>query len=327
MKLKVAIVGYGLSGKFFHASLIRELKELEVVAVVSSRVDEVVNDFPRAVSCSLEAAIEMSDIVVIATPHELHYEQAKLALEAGKHVVVEKPFTTTIKQAKELYRIANNKKIVLAIFYNRRFDADFLTIKKLIGNNSLGDIISIESHFDRFRPIPKKDAWREKKGPQSGIWWDLGPHLIDQALQLFGVPNDIDADIGMQRDGQADDYFNVTFKYNGGKRIRLHASCIVRDFGFRFRVHGTKGSALFKELDVQESQLRAGVSVGHEIFGIYPENAAAFSKGCGVEVEKGNYLAFYKELIKSIKMKEPSFITEEDVLFTMNLLLDKSLAT
>ncbi|MBH48196.1 MAG: oxidoreductase [Halobacteriovorax sp.] len=299
-KLRVALIGYGLSGKSFHSPLIKACPELVIAAVVSSRVDEIKKDLPQASIVSFEQALELSDLVVITTPHQLHFEQAKAALSAGKHVVVEKPFTASTAEAQELFKIANDKKLILKVFFNRRFDADFLTLKTLIQSGELGEIKTIESHFDRFRPTPKENAWREKAGAQSGIWWDLGPHLIDQALALFGKPQDIHYDIGKQRSGEADDFFDVTLKYDKGLRFHLRASCIVKDFGFRFRVHGTKGSVVFKKLDVQEEQLRGGKSPLDSDFGLYPKDAVEASQGVSVELKAGSYLKFYRELITSI---------------------------
>tara|TARA_R110000868_G_scaffold117600_3_gene312238 strand:+ start:34882 stop:35862 length:981 start_codon:yes stop_codon:yes gene_type:complete len=299
-QLRVALIGYGLSGKSFHSPLIKACPELVIAAVVSSRVDEIKKDLPQASIVSFEQALELSDLVVITTPHQLHFEQAKAALSAGKHVVVEKPFTASTSEAHELFKIANDKKLILKVFFNRRFDADFLTLKTLIQSGELGEIKTIESHFDRFRPIPKENAWREKAGAQSGIWWDLGPHLIDQALSLLGKPSDIIFDIGKQRQGEADDFFDVTMKYEKGVRFHLRASCIVKDFGHRFRVHGTKGSVLFKKLDVQEEQLRAGRSPLEAGFGFYPENAVEASEGVNIDLKPGCYLSFYRNLIASI---------------------------
>lgn len=319
--IKVSIVGYGLSGKCFHAPLIKVCPELDIVAIVSSRADEIKQDFPSAKQCTFDEALKQSDLVIITTPHQFHFEQAKAALLAGKHVVVEKPFTKTTQEATELFELAKQNKCNLKVFFNRRFDADFLTLKKLIESGSLGEIITIESHFDRFRPTPKENAWREKPGSQSGVWWDLGPHLIDQAIQLMGTPEDIDFDIGSQRHAPADDFFNVTMKYSGGRRIHLRASCIVKDFGFRFRVHGTKGSALFKTLDVQENQLRTGMSPSDSSFGVYPESSIKVSEGIMYKPEKGSYLNFYKDVISSIKENKSNDELEKEILFNTKVLL------
>ncbi len=320
--IKVALVGYGLSGKSFHAPLISSCSELEIVAVVSSRADEIKKDFPGVTICDFKKSLEISDLVIITTPHQLHFKQAKDALLAGKHVVVEKPFTQTLNEAQELFALAKDRGLFLSVFFNRRYDADFLTIKKLIDSKVLGEIISIESHFDRFRVEAKENAWREKSGPQSGVWWDLGPHLIDQALQLMGTPEDIDFDIARQRESvEADDYFDVTFKYPKGRRFHLRASCIVKDFGFRFRIHGTKGSALFEQLDVQESQLRSGMTPNDLAFGQYPADSFKISEGIRVELEKGSYLSFYQEVVKGIKTNLDQSVLKNEVLFNTTVLL------
>lgn len=319
-KINVAIIGYGLSGKSFHAPLIKACSEMNVVAVVSSRKDEIHTDFPAAKQCSFKEALEISDLVIITTPHQLHFEQAKAALEAGKHVVVEKPFTATTSEASQLFDLAKQKKRCLKVFFNRRYDADFLTIKEIIKKSTLGEIITIESHFDRFRPTPKENAWREKAGPQSGIWWDLGPHLIDQGLQLFGKPEAVVFDIARQRAGEADDFFDVTMKYSGARRIHLRASCVVKDFGFRFRIHGTKGSAVFKQLDVQESMLKANKNPLDHDFGLYPKESFLLSEGLNAELIKGDYLSFYKNLLVSIKSQTPDHADLEAILWGTNIL-------
>jgi len=320
-KMKVSIIGYGLSGKSFHAPLIKACPELDIVAIVSSRTDEIKKDFPKAKQCNFEEALNLCDLVIITTPHQFHFEQAKAALLAGKHVVVEKPFTATTQEATELFKLAKQNKCSLKVFFNRRFDADFLTLKNMIESGTLGDIITIESHFDRFRPTLKENAWREKPGSQSGVWWDLGPHLIDQAAQLMGIPDDIDFDIGSQRQTDTDDFFNITFKYTGGRRVHLRASCIVKDFGFRFRVHGTKGSVVFETLDVQENQLRSCMSVDDPEFGIYPTRSIKVSEGIKIHPEKGRYLNFYKDVISSIKENKSNDELEKEILFNTKVLL------
>mgnify|MGYP003642070561 CR=1 FL=1 len=319
-KIRVSLIGYGLSGKSFHTPLIRSCKELEIVAVVSSRIDEIKSDLPNAEVTSFEDALKLCDLVVITSPHQFHYEQAKAALGANKHVVIEKPFTATVSQAEELFAIAKQKKLSLKVFYNRRYDADFLTLRKMIESKTLGKIVTFESHFDRFRPTPKENSWREEKGPLSGIWWDLGPHLIDQALILFGQPKSVSYDIGMQRDGEADDFFDITLKYDQGLRVHLRASCIVKDFGYRFRAHGTKGSVVFKVLDTQESQLRSGITPSDAKFGIYPEDQFQISAGLSAQLIKGNYLKFYKNLIASISTDSPDDSDYEAIVFGTKIL-------
>lgn len=318
-KIKVAIVGYGLSGKVFHAGLLKEHAQFDIVAVVSSK------DLPNMNVCTFDEALKLCDVMVICTPHQLHYEQAKAALNAGVHVVVEKPFTQTLEEANSLFQLAKEKSLTLAVFHNRRYDADFLTLKKMMQEKTLGEVICIESHFDRFRPEPKTGAWREQAGAQSGVWWDLGPHLIDQANQLMGIPSEIHYDIGKQRAGEADDFFDVTFKYSGGRRFHLRSSCIVRDFGFRFRIHGTKGSAVFKTLDVQEQQLRDGMSINDKNFGCYEAKNFQISQDLEAKLEVGSYASFYDELAQVIRSngQKRFSVTHDDVTFVTQVLLGK----
>jgi predicted dehydrogenase len=203
MSLNVALAGYGYAGKTFHAPLIAATPGLTLHTVVSSNPDKVLADFPAIrIRPDLAAAVADPeiDLVVVATPNELHARQAHQALEGGKHVVVDKPFTLTVKEAKAVIGHAATANRLLSVFHNRRWDADFLTLQRLIGEGTLGTVRQFTSHYDRFRPIVR-DRWRERDEPGAGIWYDLAPHLIDQALMLFGLPEAISADIQKQRVG------------------------------------------------------------------------------------------------------------------------------
>ncbi|NTW97119.1 MAG: oxidoreductase, partial [Oscillochloris sp.] len=214
--LRVGLAGYGFAGKTFHAPLIAETPGLVLFAVASSDPAKVHADWPGvAVLPSPEAlcAHPEVDLVVVATPNATHHQIARAALLAGKPVVVDKPFTVSIAEAEDLAALADERGLMLAVFHNRRWDSDFLTLRRLIESGRLGRVVYLESHFDRFRPTVRQ-RWREQAGPGGGIWYDLGPHLIDQALLLFGPPESLYADIGAQRDGAStDDYFHVTLRY------------------------------------------------------------------------------------------------------------------
>ncbi|PPU06420.1 oxidoreductase [Xanthomonas arboricola] len=268
----LAVVGYGYVGRTFHAPLIAGTPGLALHSVVSSKPQQVQADFPDvAVLADLETALAdpALDAVVLATPNQTHAPFALQALAAGKHVLVDKPFALDAAQARELVAAAAAAGRIVSVFQNRRWDADFLTVRRLIDEGQLGEVVEFHSHFDRFRP-QVRDRWRESEVPGAGLWYDLGPHLLDQALQLFGMPQAIGADLQRQRNqARSDDYFHVTLRYPR-LRVILHAGSLVADSGLRFAVHGTRGSYLKHGLDTQEDQLRAGRRPGTAGWGVDP---------------------------------------------------------
>jgi predicted dehydrogenase len=258
--LKIGIVGYGYASQVFHAPLIASVPGLQLAAIASGNPAKVAADWPGlAVDPSPEALFRRPelDLVVIATPNDTHGPLASQALAAGKHVIVDKPFTLTLAEARALQDRAEQAGRLLSVFHNRRWDGDFLTLRRVLGSGELGRVVQFESRFDRFRP-EVRDRWRETGGPGSGLWYDLGPHLLDQALQLFGRPEALTLDLARQRDGaRSDDAFLAQLRY-GETRVLLGASALAAAAGPRFRVHGTRGSYLKSGLDPQEDQLKAG---------------------------------------------------------------------
>jgi predicted dehydrogenase len=259
--LRVGIVGYGYATKTFHAPLIASVPGLALTAVSSSDAAKVHADWPSLDVCASPAALiarEDIDLVVVPTPNDTHFPLARDALLAGKHVVVDKPFTLTQSEAGQLIDLAARQQRVLSVFHNRRWDGDFLTVKDVIASGALGRITHFESHFDRYRP-QVRGRWREQAGPGGGLWLDLGSHLIDQALQLFGPPAALSVDLVTQRDGAvSNDGFHAQLRHAGGLRIVLHASTLGASPGPRFLIHGTRGSFLKTGLDPQEDALKAG---------------------------------------------------------------------
>jgi predicted dehydrogenase/GNAT superfamily N-acetyltransferase len=241
---RTAILGYGLAGKTFHAPFIQRVKSLRLDAVMSSDGAKVLADLPAvAIAPDADAVFANPeiDLVVIATPTATHFDIARRALEAGKHVVVDKPVTVTVAEAEALIELAGRARRVLSVFQSRRWDDDFVTLRETIASGRLGEVVYFESHYDRYRP-EVRHRWKEQPGSGGGIWLDLGPHLIDQALQLFGFPDSVYGDIGMQRPGsEAVDYFHVLLRY-GRRRVVLHGSNLVPDADTRFLVHGTLAS-------------------------------------------------------------------------------------
>ena len=260
--VRTALVGFGYAGRTFHAPLIAACPELHLEAVVSRQVEAVAEVWPdaRVLSTFDEALADPAiDLIVLATPNDLHAAQAEAALNAGKAVVVDKPFTLTAAEARRLAALAEAKGLLLSVFHNRRWDADFLTLQALIAENRLGPVVRFESHFNRYRP-EIRDRWREGDGPGAGIWYDLGPHLIDQALCLFGRPLGVTCDLAILRPGgRATDYAHAVLRY-ADKRIILHADMLTAAADARFAVHGARASWQKEGLDVQEDQLKSGMA-------------------------------------------------------------------
>ena len=259
--LNVGLVGFGFAGKVFHAPVIRVVEGLRLTTIVQRsgggapdpRYADV--EFVKSVAELLARAI---DLIVIATPNTSHHPIARQCLLAGRHVVIDKPFTTTAAEADELVQLGKEKRRVLSAYQNRRYVGDFVTLQRLLSEGVLGQVAIFESHFDRFRPELKPTAWREQPQPGSGLWFDLGAHLLDQALVLFGMPQAISADIRIERQGAAvDDAFDVTLHYPH-MRALLRASMLAASPGPTFAVHGAKGSFIKYGLDPQEAALKSG---------------------------------------------------------------------
>ncbi|HJV40403.1 oxidoreductase [Caulobacter sp.] len=326
--LNVALVGYGYVGKTFHAPLIAASPGLALSVVVSSDPAKVAADHPDVrVVRDLDVALAdpAIDLVVIATPNALHAPQALAALAAGKSVVVDKPFALSAAEARTMADAARRAGKLLTVFHNRRWDGDFLTLKRLIAEGKLGEIVQYESHFDRFRPVVR-DRWRERAGPGAGAWMDLGPHLLDQALVLFGEPLAISADIAIQRPGAgADDYFHVALRYPT-LRVILHGSLLTAASDLRLAVHGTSGSFVKHGLDPQEAQLKAGLVPGSRDYGrnhrpgvlTTVENDLRIH--AEVEPEPSDYRAFYAGVRDAIIAGAPSPVPIEEALRVMDLL-------
>jgi predicted dehydrogenase len=296
--INIALIGYGFVGKTFHAPLIQSIEGL-TLAVVSSRDEEKVKrDLPNVlVVATPEEAIQHPDVdlVVIASPNATHAPLAALALNAGKHVVVDKPFTLDMQEARELIALADEKQRLLSVFHNRRWDSDFLGIKQVIEEGRLGKVKLFESHIDRFRPEVRV-RWREQNVPGSGLWFDLGPHLIDQTLQLFGLPQSVQGNIATLRDGaEINDWAHVVLNYPEHKVI-LHASMLVAGGTSRFTVHGDKASVVKSRIDQQEAQLLAGVIPGSESWGEDSDDMVLFDAAgdaTRLKTPKGDQRQYY----------------------------------
>lgn len=266
LPIRTAVLGYGFAGRIFHSPFIAAVPGLELAAIVQRTGDNAAADYPDAtvVRSAEEVFSDASiDLVVVATPNESHFSLARAALKAGKHVVIDKPFTATSEEALTLIGMARQQGRILAPFHNRRFDGDFLTVKKLVVKGTLGRISQVLSHFDRYRPVQRAGTWKEAAGTCNGLLFDLGPHLIDQALALFGAPRFLTASVRSDRDVTAiDDAFDITLDFapSPGRNLRYVCSStmIAAEPAPRFRIHGTHGSFLKYGLDPQEAALLAG---------------------------------------------------------------------
>jgi predicted dehydrogenase len=300
--IQVALIGYGYAGRTFHAPLIRATPGIELTVVGSRRPERVHADLPGiAVVASPEEACALPsvDVIVIATPNDTHVPIAARALDAGKHVVVDKPFAPTLDEARELASLARRTQRVLAVFQNRRWDGDFLAVTDLLARKALGEVAHFESHFDRYRPIVR-DRWRERAGVGSGLWYDLGPHLVDQALRLFGLPDRVIASLTAQRaGGQSDDWAHAILEYRR-LRVVLHASALVAAPSLRFVVHGQTASWMKYGLDAQEGELVAGLTPDQKRPPESAERGVLVDGVTGVErgtpIPHGDYGRFYEQV-------------------------------
>ena len=329
--INVGLVGYGFASQTFHAPLIQAMEGLDLVAVSSSDAAKVQAALPDVEIESQALALckrDDIDLIVIPTPNDTHFSIAKAALLAGKHVVVDKPFTVTLSEGKLLKKLADDKECLLSVFHNRRWDSDFLTVKALLKAGTLGRVVSFESHFDRFRP-EVRDRWREKNTPGGGIWYDLGPHLLDQACELFGMPHAILLELSTLRDGaKADDDFLALLDYESF-RVTLAAGTLVADPTPRFRVNGTLGSFVKYGLDPQEDRLKAG-EVPMSQWGEDSQNGfLTLHEGQGEKATlvrrehatlPGDYLAYYQGIAAAIRDKAPLPVSVDDALRSMTLL-------
>lgn len=305
--LNVGLIGFGLSGRYFHAPFLKVNPRFKLTKVVT-RNAAAVHEFDSAIEVVGSAeellADDSIDLVFICTPNDLHFPYAQAALEAGKHVVIEKPFTNTTAEADALIALAEQKNLVVSAYQNRRWDADFLTIQQLLQDGSLGDVIEFEGHFDRFRPEVAQGTWKEVAAAGAGTLYNLGPHLIDQALVLFGTPQKVTATIKIVRlGGETDDYFDIRLDY-ADKSVILKASLVVFENGLRYVINGTKGSFIKYGLDIQEDTLRKNILPNTEDWGQEPESQwGTLYTEAGktiIQTLPGHYTPFYDSIYEAI---------------------------
>jgi scyllo-inositol 2-dehydrogenase (NADP+) len=322
--LNVALIGFGLSGRYLQAPFFEANPNFKLKTIVSTNQNPK-DFFPSVqVARSLDEVLTDSDIdlVSICSPSLTHFEYAKRSLLAGKHVLVEKPFTATVREAEELILLTKKQGKILSVFQNRRFDSDFLTVKKVIEGDFLGEIHSFEIHFNRFKPVLNPKRWKEVVSPANGILYDLGSHIIDQVITLFGIPKDVWGQTFKQRENsEIDDAFDIKLDY-GTLKVTLKSSLLVREDTPRYIIHGTKGSFIKHGIDEQEDHLKMGMKPSDTCFGIESvKNSGILNteinglifKGI-IETEKGNWALLFQNLYNAIVDGKELLIKPEEVL-------------
>ena len=334
----VAVIGFGLAGRVFHAPFVSAVPGLRLEAIVQRKGDEAAHAYPHTrILRSFEEALRdpAVQLIVVATPNETHFSLAKQALTAGKHVVIDKPFAATSEEALALKRLGEDRNLILAPFHNRRWDGDFLTVRKLLAEDAVGRLVTYESHFDRFRPLPRENSWKENADLSHGLLFDLAPHLLDQALTLFGTPQGITASVRHDRDQTSiEDAFDITLEY---PRLRAHcrSSMIACDAAPRFLLHGTRGSFKKFGLDLQEPTLLAGAKVPRQGEGEWfadpeenwgtltvapdPADPAKLTR-TRIQTELGDYRLYYANVRDAIRGAAPLAVTPEDGYRTIKLM-------
>lgn len=323
-EIGVGLIGYGLGGRAFHAPYVATTPGMILRAVVTRDPAKVQADRPgQRVVADVDALLSEPgiDLVIVSSPDALHADHALAALHAGKHVLVDKPFATTIADARRVAQAATDAQRMLTVFQNRRWDADFLTLRGLIDDGTLGRIVHFESHFDRWRPNLAA-VWKEAR--LGGAWLDLGPHLVDQAACLFGRPIGVSADIAALRpNAPAPDYFHVTLRYPD-RRVLLHSSKLTADHGLRFAVHGTGGSWIKHGVDPQEAATIAGQTPGGSDWGHDPSPGLFTAGDSATPVPianlPGDYPAFWRALAAAIRGEGVNPVPVKDALTVMEIL-------
>ncbi len=330
--LKVALCSYGMSSKVFHAPLISAAPGLRLYSILQRGEATALADYPQVkIHKSFADLIADSevDLVVVNTPNEFHYPMAKAALEAGKHLVVEKPFTLSLAEGEALIQLAQRQQKILAVFQNKRLESDFLDAQKIIESGQLGRIVEVEWHYDRFRHNITHKLWKEDPKPGAGTWWDLGIHMLDSMLCLFGRPQGVYADMrSLRRTQGSADYFNVCFHY-ADMRVLLRSSTYVSEKGANVSIHGDQGSFLKFGQDVQERQLMQGILPGMAGWAEPGEDNVAIvalqtERGVTRETQTGScgcYQHFYRNLVQAIAGEAQLQFTPELPLLGVELLL------
>lgn len=328
-RIKTAVIGFGHSARVFHAPFLEHSAGFELSAIVQRNGDSAQQAYP-AVAIYRDVDEMLGDksieLVVITVPNQHHYEMTKKVLAAGKHAVVEKPFVATSEEARELFVLAKKQQCHLFIYHNRRFDGDFVTLAKLVRGGALGSIVRYEAHFDRYRPELNKKQWKESADPSVSIVHDLGTHLIDQAVALFGRPVSVTADLRCERPGtRVIDAFDIFLHY-ANRVAHLKASCLVKEPGPRYAVHGMEGSFVKHGIDPQEERLLAGDSLQNPDLGLEDQQFWGIlntgkleAEKVRVKTERGDYMHYYRNAASVFEGGEMA-VSHEDVLSVIEII-------
>ncbi|TVZ17083.1 Gfo/Idh/MocA family oxidoreductase [Maribacter sp. MAR_2009_72] len=329
--INVALCSFGMSGYVFHAPFAAKNPNLNLYAVWERTKNEAVKKYPDIITFrTLDELLADNkvELVIVNTPSVTHYEYAKKALEAFKHVIVEKPFVASTEQANELIALAKKNDLKLSVFHNRRYDSDFKTVQKVLENNSLGQLVEAHIHYDRYHPGLSPKAHKEVDTPAVGGLYDLGSHLIDQALHLFGKPNAVFADLEVFRPGaKVVDYFDVRLFYDTF-RVTLKSSLFVKEVTTGFTLHGTKGSFVKSRADVQEAALQRGEIPGGEGYGIEPENEMGLlhaeidgnENRIKAPTLAGNYMQYFDGVVDAIRNDKTLPVTGEEATLVIEVI-------
>lgn len=332
-KINTGLLAYGMSGKVFHAPFIASHPGFNFHAIVERNHKLAQTDYPGIISYdSIEEILadDSIELIIINTPNYTHYEYAKLALNAGKHILIEKPFTATTTQAKELFTLAKTVGKKALVYQNRRYDSGFNAVKKVIESGNLGKLVEVHFRYDRYRNEIGAKLFKEEPYEASGLSYDLGPHLLDQAISLFGRPDNFYKVLSRNRENtKVDDYFNIQLSYPNQLHVFLTASMLVADIKDAFVLNGTMGSFSKNHADVQEEQLLNGMKptdIGYGIENIndagkltlVTENKERITEF--VPSEKGDYMGLFEAIYQNIVHHIPYPITEEDILIQLEIL-------
>ncbi len=331
--ISTGILSYGLSGSVFHAPFVDKHEGFELDAVVERTKKRAQETYPDIKSyASVVALLEdpAIELVIVNTPNATHYEYAKQALEAGKHVLMEKPFTVSVNEAITLFDLAQEKQLHLLAYQNRRYDSDFLSVKEIITSGKLGDLVEVHFRFDRYRYEIGSKAVKEKKNiAGSGLLYDLGPHIIDGAISLFGQPQTWSKQLGKFRPNtEVDDYAQIQLSYPNGMQVYLTMSMLVADPQPAFVLHGTTGSFIKHRSDVQETQLRTGISINDALFGIEDKSQQGILTTIingkksveKIQAKRGSYLSVFDDVYATIRTQKPCPVTKEEIIKQLEII-------
>ena len=329
--INTAILSFGMSGQVFHAPFLKVHEGFRFYAVWERTKNLAGEKYPGVTTYrTLEELLEdeQVELVIVNTPNYTHYEFTRKALEAGKHVIVEKPFTVMVEEGQALNELAKEKKLLLSVYQNRRYDSDFRTVRKILNEGWLGELAEADFHFDRYKEDISPKVHKETPGPGAGVLYDLGSHLIDQAIQLFGMPEGVFADIRVMRPvSRVDDYYELLLYYPS-MRVRLHSSYLVREALPAYILHGSKGSFIKAKTDVQEAALQAGQIPSGADWGTEPESEKGLlhtEKDSNIIREyipslRGNYRDYFEGIYQALRNNKPLPVSAEEGLQVVRII-------